>query len=285
MLKKNLVSAVISKHGWLLFIPVVTAMSSVSYSVHEARSNQQSWKDTANLPTSDTTMLISTETDFANAPKISMNKNASKFVSSFMKKDAEELAIAKQRSSSYFKTIDEIFARYDLPLELKYLAVVESNLKTNAVSKMGAKGMWQLMPVTARELGLKVNGKQDERMQFYKSTVAAAKYLKSLYAEFNDWLLVIAAYNSGPGTVYKAMKKSGSKNFWAMQSYLPEESRGHVKRFIGTHYYFEGKGSLVTLTNAETIKYNKALADFKLEMETKEEKKDSTDAIVVKTSR
>ena len=194
-----------------------------------------------------------------------------------MKKDEEELAQAKQRSATYFKTIDEIFGRYNLPLELKYLAVVESNLKTNAVSKVGAKGMWQLMPTTAREIGLKVNGKHDERLQFYKSTVVAAKYLKDLHAAFNDWLLVIAAYNSGPGTILNAIKKSGSKNFWALQRYLPNESRSHVKRFIATHYYFEGKGSWVTMTKAESVQYTKALNAFKASIESKQIKKDSSE--------
>ena len=110
-----------------------------------------------------------------------------------------------------------------------------------------------------------MKGKYDERTHFYKSTVAAAKYLKDLYGEFNDWLLVIAAYNSGPGPIYKAIKKSGSRNFWALQQYLPEESRGHVKRFIGTHYFFEGQGSLVTLTKSETARYLKQVEDFKAE--------------------
>jgi membrane-bound lytic murein transglycosylase D len=100
------------------------------------------------------------------------------------------------------------------------------------------------MPTTAREIGLKINGKYDERTHFYKSTVAAAKYLKSLYGYFGDWLLVLAAYNSGPGTVFKAIHKSGTRNFWALQAFLPAESRGHVKRFIATHYFFEEQGSV-----------------------------------------
>ena len=108
------------------------------------------------------------------------------------------------------------------------------------------------MPVTAKELGLRVSGKTDERLHTYRSTVAAAKYLRRLYAEFGDWLLVLAAYNGGPGTVYKAIKKAGSKNYWVLQRFLPAESRGHVKRFIGVHYFFEGAGSVTTQTKAET---------------------------------
>jgi membrane-bound lytic murein transglycosylase D len=98
------------------------------------------------------------------------------------------------------------------------------------------------MPATAQILGLKTSHQNDERTNYYKSTIAAAKYLRDLYAEFNDWLLVLAAYNGGPKPVYNAIQKSGSKNFWILQNYLPAESRDHVKKFIATHYYFEGRG-------------------------------------------
>ena len=275
MLKRNLVKTIFSNYGWLLIFPAVTAMKGEYNIIQEKKTFFQNTKDSAGLPPPDSSNFILSETDWLNAPKISLNRSTSKFVKDFLKKDEEELAQAKQRSGYYFKTIDEVFGRYNLPLELKYLAVVESNLKTNAVSKVGAKGMWQLMPATAREIGLKVNGKNDERLQFYKSTVVAAKYLKDLHAAFNDWLLVIAAYNSGPGTIFNAIKKSGSKNFWALQRYLPNESRSHVKRFIATHYYFEGKGSLVTMTRAESVQYIKAMSAFKASIESKQFKKDS----------
>jgi membrane-bound lytic murein transglycosylase D len=107
------------------------------------------------------------------------------------------------------------------------------------------------MPATARLLGLKVTRKVDERKNYYKSTQAAAIYLRDLYNELGDWLLVIAAYNGGTGNVYKAMKKSHSKDFWNLQYYLPAESRIHVKKFIGTQYTFEGQGSVTTLTKDE----------------------------------
>jgi membrane-bound lytic murein transglycosylase D len=142
--------------------------------------------------------------------------------------------------------------KYGLPAELKYLAVIESELKSTATSWAGAVGPWQLMPETARVLGLKVNRKVDERKSYTKSTNAAALYLRDLYNEFGDWLLVIAAYNGGPANVYAAIKKSqGSRNFWKLQYYLPAETRMHVKKFIGTHYVFEGQGSVTTLTKAE----------------------------------
>ena len=151
----------------------------------------------------------------------------------------------------YFNMMDNILANYGLPTELKYLAVIESKLKTGAVSWAGAVGPWQFMPATAKGYGLKVTSSRDDRRDYFKSTHAAAKYLKSLFHEFGDWLLVIAAYNGGPGNVYSAIKKSKSRNFWDLQYYLPTESRNHVKKFIGTHYIFEGQGGVTTLTKAE----------------------------------
>ena len=120
------------------------------------------------------------------------------------------------------------------------------------------------MPGTARDYGLVVNAKRDERKDYYKSTHAAARYLTYLYNEFGDWLLVLAAYNGGPGYVYNAIKKSKSHNFWDLQNYLPTESRNHVKRFIGTHYILEGQGSITTLTKAEATEQIGALAGYLL---------------------
>ena len=138
--------------------------------------------------------------------------------------------------------------QYGLPKELKYIAVIESNLSSGATSIVGAGGPWQFMPYTAREYGLVVNGNIDERRDYYKSTHAAARYLLYLYKQLHDWLLVMAAYNGGPGRVYSAIKKSDSKDFWRLQFYLPEESRTYVKRFIATHYIMEGGGGVTTFT-------------------------------------
>jgi membrane-bound lytic murein transglycosylase D len=124
--------------------------------------------------------------------------------------------------------------------------VIESNLSTGATSYKGAGGPWQFMPYTAREYGLAVSGYYDERRDYTKSTHAAARYLLTLYRQLHDWLLVMAAYNGGPGRVYNAIKKSGSRNFWSLQYYLPEESRTYVKRFIATHYIMEGGGGVTT---------------------------------------
>lgn len=196
------------------------------------------------------------------APKAPLNKQGMLFVKNYIKKSNSTLVTIKHRSAIPFNIIDSVFRHYGLPVELKYLAVIESELKSSAASHVGAVGPWQLMPGTAHILGLQVNRKYDDRKNYYKSTKAAARYLKDLYAEFGDWLLVLAAYNGGPGPVYTAINKSGSKNFWALQRYLPAESRNHVKKFIATHYYFEGRGSLTTLTKQESIRYTKLVNAF-----------------------
>lgn len=199
----------------------------------------------------DTMITVNTDSLTVKPLTISLNRHVTSFVEDYIKREEEFLQKMKGKSRSYFSTIETVFAKYDLPPQLKYLAIVESSLEQKIKSTAGARGLWQLMPQTARELGLKISGKTDERIYTYRSTVAAAKYLRALYTHFGDWLLVLAAYNSGPGTVYAAMKKAGSKNYWVIQRFLPSESRGHVKRFIGIHFFFEGEGSITTQTAAE----------------------------------
>jgi len=111
----------------------------------------------------------------------------------------------------YYPMFEEVFDRYNIPLELKHLAVIESALNPNARSKAGAQGLWQFMYPTGKMYGLSVTSYIDERSDPYKETVAAAEYLKSLYGMFNDWQMVLAAYNAGPGTISKAIRRSGGK--------------------------------------------------------------------------
>ncbi|MBS1599067.1 MAG: lytic transglycosylase domain-containing protein [Bacteroidetes bacterium] len=185
----------------------------------------------------------------SSVPKAHLNKHGKQFVKNYLKTSGDDLNNVKSKSDIPFNIIDSIFRIQGLPLELKYLAVVESELKSSARSRVGAVGPWQLMPATAKILGLKVSKKVDERKNYYKSTRAAARYLKDLYQEFGDWFLVLAAYNGGPGPVYAAMRKSGSHNFWSLQAYLPRESRDHVKKFIATRYFFEGTKKAPALNN------------------------------------
>lgn len=188
------------------------------------------------------------------ANNIRLNKQAALFVNDYIRRNDESLSKIKDRSVKHFDMMDSVFIRYGLPVELKYLAVVESELKSSATSRVGAKGPWQFMPETAKCLGLKITRRYDERTSYVKSTRAAALYLRDLHSQFGDWLLVLAAYNGGPGPVLKAIKRSGSRNFWKLQNFLPAESRGHVKKFIATHYYFEGQGGETTVTKAELMK-------------------------------
>ncbi|HEY4063828.1 MAG TPA: lytic transglycosylase domain-containing protein [Puia sp.] len=174
--------------------------------------------------------------------KTVLSEQARVFAIHYIAGNRECLSEIEKRSSIPFAIIDSVFIHYGLPTQLKYLAVIESDLKTKAVSRVGAKGPWQLMTPTAQSLGLKVTAERDERIGYMTSTRAAALYLKDLYAEFGDWLLVLAAYNGGPGPVHHAIRMAGSNNFWALQRYLPAESRMHVKRFLATEYYFEGQG-------------------------------------------
>jgi membrane-bound lytic murein transglycosylase D len=211
------------------------------------------------------------------APKAPMNEMEMQFAKRYIRKSGRNLINIKHRSKIPFSIIDSVFLKHRLPTELKYLAVIESELKPSATSRVGALGPWQLMPATAHIFGLKTSRNADERRDYYKSTTAAARYLRDLYAVFGDWLLVIAAYNGGPSPVHNAIDKSGSRNFWMLQSYLPKETRQHVKKFIATQYYFEGQGSLTTLTKAETEQFLEAVnANSKLNsipaQETSEEK-------------
>jgi membrane-bound lytic murein transglycosylase D len=187
-----------------------------------------------------------------------LNPLAISFVEDYIKRYGKTMNEIRGWGQPYFNLMDAILTQYGIPKEMKYLAVIESHLKPYAVSWVGAAGPWQFMPATARENGLMVNMYIDERIDYYKSTRAAARYLNELYRLYGDWLLVIAAYNGGPGNVNSAIRRSGSRNFWRLQNYLPTESKNHVKKFIATHYIMEGSGGLTTLTKEET-------KNFKLE--------------------
>jgi membrane-bound lytic murein transglycosylase D len=198
--------------------------------------------------------------DPSNPYVIQLNSRVVPFVRRYIRAEGERLEKMKIWGKNYFEMYDRILSEYGLPKELKYLSVIESDLTAKAVSVSGAVGPWQIMADEATRMGLKINSRVDERKNFRKSTHAAAKILKELYAQFNDWTLVIAAYNCGAGRVRQAIRKSGSKNFWYLQAYLPLETRCHVKRFMGTHYIFEGSGGLTTMTASEVKRYNSRVA-------------------------
>jgi membrane-bound lytic murein transglycosylase D len=135
---------------------------------------------------------------------------------------------------------EEVLDKHNLPLEIKYLAVVESALKPRAKSRVGATGLWQFMFTTGKQYGLEVSSYVDERFDPLRSTNAAAKYLASLYKIFGDWDLALAAYNSGPGNVTKAIRRSGGyQNYWNIRPFLPSETAGYLPAFLATLYLFE----------------------------------------------
>jgi membrane-bound lytic murein transglycosylase D len=191
-----------------------------------------------------------------------VNPYAENYMQDYLKSHTGYLQKLKSTSVLKFNFIDNILVQYGLPKELKYLAVIESNLSSTATSWVGARGPWQFMSYTATGYGLRVNSFIDDRTDYYKSTHAAAKYLLYLYKDLKDWLLVIAAYNGGPGRVYTAIRKSGSRNFWDLQYYLPTESRNHVKKFIATHYIMEA-GNNNTSGNMDYSSLHSGNSEFK----------------------
>ena len=150
------------------------------------------------------------------------------------------MSLMLSRATYYFPIIEEELDRQGLPLELKYLAIVESALNPTAVSRMGATGFWQFMLRTGKIYGLTINSVIDERMDPRKSTRAMCEYFKDMYALYGDWMLAIAAYNCGPGNINKAIRRSGGKrDFWEIFPYLPRETRSYVPFFIAAFYSME----------------------------------------------
>ncbi len=155
----------------------------------------------------------------------------------YSEKRAEHTAKILGLGEYYMTPFEAAFLKYDLPQELKVMAIIESALNPTAVSWAGAKGMWQFMYQTAKMYNLTIDSFVDERLDPIKSADAAARFLKDLYAIFGDWNLAIAAYNCGPGNVNKAIRRSGgSRNFWDIYPYLPRETRGYVPAFVGALY-------------------------------------------------
>jgi membrane-bound lytic murein transglycosylase D len=204
-----------------------------------------------------TSLLASTISN--NGLSFPMNAEAKYFVDDYIKKHTAYFNNMKVWGKPYFDLYDRILTSYGIPVQLKYLSVIESSLSSTAISWAGAVGPWQIMAATAQEHGLRANYYADDRFDYTKSTNAACKILKQLYNTYGDWLLVIAAYNAGAGSINRAISKAHSKNFWDIQYYLPLETRNHVKKFIATHYFFEGDGSIATNTgnNANYALQNK----------------------------
>lgn len=171
---------------------------------------------------------------------VEYNTSLERVIKSYLKNRRKSLTRLMALSDYYFPMFEEELDRHGLPLEMKYLAIVESALNPTATSRVGAKGLWQFMFQTGKLFGLEVSSYVDERCDPIMATEAAAKYLKKLYASLGDWDLALAAYNSGPGNVSKAIRRSGGRtNYWNIRNFLPRETAGYVPAFLATMYIFE----------------------------------------------
>ena len=164
------------------------------------------------------------------------NDVVQKFIDLYSGRRRRSVSFMLGASNFYMPIFEQALETYDMPLELKYLPVIESGLNPKAVSRVGATGLWQFMLATGKRYGLKVNSLVDERRDPVKASYAAARYLKDLYKIFGDWNLVIAAYNCGPDKINKAIHRANSKDYWQIYPYLPEETRGYVPAFIAANY-------------------------------------------------
>lgn len=171
---------------------------------------------------------------------IEYNQGLENLIKSFLKNRRKAFANQMAVAEYYFPTFEEVLAKNNVPLEIKYLAVVESALNPQAVSKMGATGLWQFMYHTGKQYHLKIDSYIDERCDPLKSSQAAAEYMVNMYTVFKDWDLVLASYNSGPGNVTKAIRRSGGQqNFWNIKKHLPQETQGYLPAFLATMYIYE----------------------------------------------
>lgn len=171
------------------------------------------------------------------AMEMPWNEVVQKFIDRYSGKLRHSVSYMLGASNFYMPIFEQALEVYGLPLELKYLPVIESALNPNAVSRVGATGLWQFMAATGKRYGLKLNSMIDERRDPVKASYAAAHYLSDLYGIFEDWNLVIAAYNAGPANIQKAIQRAGGvKDYWKIYPYLPTETRGYVPAFIAANY-------------------------------------------------
>lgn len=187
---------------------------------------------------------------------IEYNQGLENIIKSFLKNRKKSFERLMGSSEYYFPLFEEALAKQNVPLEIKYLAVVESALNPKAVSKMGATGLWQFMYQTGKQYGLKIDSYVDERSDPLKSSEAAAQYMTNMYKIFGDWDLVLASYNSGPGNVAKAIRRSGGQqNYWNIRKNLPKETRGYVPAFLATMYIYEYHKEHGIVANRTSLKH------------------------------
>ena len=198
------------------------------------------------------------------------NADVRKMIYFYGNRRPKMISKALAKKELYFPLFEEMLDKYQLPQELKYLAIVESALNSKARSHAGAVGLWQFMPATGRMYGLHSNSRIDDRMNPYKATEAACQYFVDLYQIYQDWNLVLASYNAGPGNVNKAIRRSGgATDFWTIQQYLPRETRAYVPAFIAVNYFMNypeahnieaRQGSQISYYETDTIYIQKEIS-------------------------
>ncbi|MFV8334897.1 LysM peptidoglycan-binding domain-containing protein [Flavobacterium sp. RSP29] len=187
---------------------------------------------------------------------IEYNQGLENIIKSFLKNRKKSFERLMGTSEYYFPLFEEALAKQNVPLEIKYLAIVESALNPKAVSKMGATGLWQFMYQTGKQYGLKIDSYVDERSDPLKASEAAAQYMTNMYKIFGDWDLVLASYNSGPGNVAKAIRRSGGQqNYWNIRKNLPKETQGYVPAFLATMYIYEYHKEHGIVPNRASVKH------------------------------
>ncbi len=218
---------------------------------------------TTNVPDSVYLRRLSKMNSFITLP---YNETVKNYIILYSEKMPTKMSQMMGLAQYYFPIIEEVLSRYNMPDELKYMAVIESAFDPKAVSRAGAKGLWQFMYTTARHYGLKMNSFLDERFDAVKSADAAARYMMDAYKIFGDWNLAICSYNCGAGNVNKAIRRSGSREFWDLYPYLPRETRGYVPAFVGAMYaftYYKEHGIVPAEVNlpshVDTLSINKML--------------------------
>ncbi len=196
--------------------------------------NSDSVRFTTNVPDSVLVERLKRMNSFITLPFNPIVKN---YMILYSEKNVAKMKRILSLSDYYFPIFEDILSKYDMPLELKYMAVIESALNPVARSRAGARGIWQFMYRTGRQYGLRINSFVDERLDVVKAADAAARYMSDAYSIFGDWALAISSYNCGPGNVNKAIRRAGGRrDFWSIYPYLPRETRGYVPAFVGAMY-------------------------------------------------
>ena len=218
----------------------IDSMMSLLGSNHKPKKHKKGdelWDRSVEMPSAE---LLSQRIDWLNEQSqidLDYNSTVDRFIQLYVVRKREQVSRMLGEAEYYYPLFEQALEKHGLPLELKHLAVVESALNPAAISSAKARGLWQFMLPTGRMYGLQANNYTDDRQDPALSTEAACLYLKDLYGIFGDWQLALAAYNSGPGNVRKAIRKSGGKtNFWEISPYLPRETRGYVPAFIAVNY-------------------------------------------------